>query len=93
MKSRPTVCCICVWMCECDKYCVTLIVPALTLCSTAITFTAQLASDYLSLTHRNTNTEILADTHTALFAYCFYLEIVILVIRRIGNIIMELAST
>lgn len=61
---------------------VSLIVPSLSLCSTAITFTAQLASDYLSLTHRNTNTEILTDTHTALFAYCFHLEIVILVIRQ-----------
>lgn len=69
-------------MCECDKYCVSLIVPSLTLCSTAITFTAQLASDYLSLAHRNTNTEILTDTHTALFAYRFHLEIVILVIRQ-----------
>lgn len=38
-----------VWMC--DKYYVSLIVPSLTLCSTAITVTAQLASDYLSLSH------------------------------------------
>lgn len=76
------MCCARLWMCECDKYCVSLIVPSLTLCSTAITFTAQLASDYLSLAHRNTNTEILTDTHTALFAYRFHLEIVILVIRQ-----------
>ncbi len=69
-------------MCERDKYCVSLIVPSLTLCSTAITFTAQLASDYLSLAHRNTNSEISTDTHTALFAYCVHLEIVILVIRQ-----------
>lgn len=59
----------CVWMRERDKYCISLIVPSLTLCSMAITFTAQLASDYLSVAHRNTNTEILTDTHAALFAY------------------------
>lgn len=82
-------------MCECDKYCVSLIVASLTLCSTAITFTARLASDYLSLTHRNTITEILTDTHSALFAYRFNLEIVILEIRQTerGNIIRELTST
>lgn len=57
---------------------VSLIVPSLKLCSTAIAFTAQLASDYLSHTHRNKNTE----THTAIFAYRFHLEIVILVIRQ-----------
>lgn len=69
-------------VCVCDKYCVSLIVPSFTLCSTAITFTAQLASDYLSLAHRNTNTKILTNTRTALFAYHFHLEIVILVIRQ-----------
>lgn len=60
---------------------VSLIVPSLTLCSTAITFTAQLASDYLSLAHRNTNAEMLTDTCATSFAYHFHLEIVILVIR------------
>lgn len=59
----PIVCInVCAHSCDGGKYCVTLIVHTLTLCSTAITFTTQLASDYLCLTHgysnahRHTNT-------------------------------------
>lgn len=70
--------CVCVCGCVSVISTVSLIVPSLKLCSTAIAFTAQLASDYLSHTHRNKNTEM----HTAIFAYRFHLEIVILVIRQ-----------
>lgn len=74
----------CVWMCERDKFRVSLIVPSLwRLCSAAITFTAQLASDYLPLAHRNTKKQKCSQIHNAaLFAYRFHLEIVILVIRQ-----------
>lgn len=59
-------------MCVCVISTVPLIVPSLTLCSTAITFTARLASDYLSLAHRSTNTEILLDTRICDFNFYFF---------------------
>lgn len=62
--------------------------PSLAALSTAITFTALLASDNLpppSLMHTNRNAETLSDVHTPLFAYAFHLEIVVLVIRRVGR--------
>lgn len=49
--------------------------------SSAITFTALLASDNLPFCPAET----LSDTHTALFAYGFHLEIVVLAIRQTGR--------
>lgn len=54
--------------------------PSLAALSTAITFTALLASDNLpppSPMHTNRNAETLSDVHTPLFAYAFHLEIVV----------------
>lgn len=69
-------CCVFVWFVLSF-----LIVPALAAHAPAITFTALLASDNLP----PRPAEPLSDTHAALFAYAFHLEILILAIRQTGR--------